>query len=446
MSDHVAYALSAVDGRYAKAVINLKGIFSLYGITKFRVMVEIEYLIALLTQLNIIHPDTDVAELRSVYANFCAADYSAIRVHELRCNHDIKAIEYFLQKRLASMPYIKPEYIHFAVTSNDINNTAIPLMMRTGVQNVYLPALKAVIAHLKEIADNSMSVTMLSRTHGQPATPTTLGKEICVFIERLCNQIRFFDRQGIYQAKFGGAVGNFNAHAVAYPNIDWPKFADAFIESLGLVRQQYTTQISHYDDLAEIFQCMSRINVILIDLTRDIWGYISLGYFKLKVTQSEVGSSTMPHKVNPINFENAEGNLGLANATYSHLAEKLPISRFQRDLSDSTVLRNIGVPIGHSCVAFQSIICGLAQLYVNTDRINKDLTDNWCVIAEGIQTILRREGVPDAYEMLKDVTRGTDSGTAESFAEFIDTLAVSDAVKTELKSLTPFNYIGVLPK
>ena len=441
MSDHVAYALSAVDGRYAKKVIPLKYVFSLYGITRYRVIVEIEYLVALCAQLKIaVNPD----DLRSVYLNWTPADYKAIHAHELKCNHDIKAIEYFLQERLADLKI--NEHIHFAITSNDINNTAIPMALKAGINEVYLPALKGFITQLKELADSCMSVSMLSRTHGQPATPTILGKELYVFLERVCKQIRFFDRQDIYQAKFGGAVGNFNAHVVAHPTVDWPKFADTFIENMGLIRQQYTTQISHYDDLAEIFDCMRRINVILIGFARDTWGYISIDYFKLQAAKNEVGSSTMPHKVNPIDFENAEGNLGMANASFNHFSEKLPISRFQRDLSDSTVLRNIGVPIGHSIIAFDSLVNGLKKLSVNHDKIHKDLADNWVVIAEAVQTILRREAVPDAYEMLKAMTRGTGPLTAESFTEFIDTLPVSDEVKAELKMITPFNYVGVLPK
>jgi adenylosuccinate lyase len=409
-------------------------------------MVEIEYFIALcdipLPQLLDFKKD-NFKVLRSIYEDFDLTDAEKIKEREKITNHDIKAIEYYLKERFFQSGWGKwSEFIHFGLTSQDINNTAIPLSIKDALINVYFPVLYELRETLATFADEWKDIPMLARTHGQPATPTRLGKEIEVFISRIDGQTKYFG-QIPYSAKFGGATGNLNAHKVAYPDIDWPSFANNFVnEDLGLERSQSTTQIEHYDNLAALFDNMRRINIILLDLARDFWLYISMDYFRQKIKKGEIGSSAMPHKVNPIDFENGEGNLGYANAIFEHFSMKLPISRLQRDLSDSTVLRNIGVPIGHSLIAFNSLLKGLNKLIVNTEKINSDLENNWAVVAEAIQTILRREGYPNPYEALLDLTRTNQKITFESISNFIENLDLSDTVKTELKSITPFNYTG----
>jgi adenylosuccinate lyase len=409
-------------------------------------MVEIEYFIALcdipLPQLLDFKKD-NFKVLRSIYEDFDLTDAEKIKEREKITNHDIKAIEYYLKERFFQSGWGKwSEFIHFGLTSQDINNTAIPLSIKDALINVYFPVLYELRETLATFADEWKEIPMLARTHGQPATPTRLGKEIEVFISRIDGQTKYFG-QIPYSAKFGGATGNLNAHKVAYPDIDWPSFANNFVnENLGLERSQTTTQIEHYDNLAALFDNMRRINIILLDLARDFWLYISMDYFRQKIKKGEIGSSAMPHKVNPIDFENGEGNLGYANAIFEHFSMKLPISRLQRDLSDSTVLRNIGVPIGHSLIAFNSLLKGLNKLIVNTEKINSDLENNWAVVAEAIQTILRREGYPNPYEALLDLTRTNQKITFESISNFIENLDLSDMVKTELKSITPFNYTG----
>ncbi len=409
-------------------------------------MVEIEYFIALcdipLPQLLDFKKD-NFKVLRSIYEDFDLTDAEKIKEREKITNHDIKAIEYYLKERFFQSGWGKwSEFIHFGLTSQDINNTAIPLSIKDALINVYFPVLYELRETLATFADDWKDIPMLARTHGQPATPTRLGKEIEVFISRIDGQTKYFG-QIPYSAKFGGATGNLNAHKVAYPNIDWLFFANNFVnENLGLERSQPTTQIEHYDNLAALFDNMRRINVILLDLARDFWLYISMDYFRQKIKKGEIGSSAMPHKVNPIDFENGEGNLGYANAIFEHFSMKLPISRLQRDLSDSTVLRNIGVPIGHSLIAFNSLLKGLNKLIVNTEKINSDLENNWAVVAEAIQTILRREGYPNPYEALLDLTRTNQKITFESISNFIENLDLGDTVKTELKAITPFNYTG----
>jgi adenylosuccinate lyase len=409
-------------------------------------MVEIEYFIALcdipLPQLLDFKKD-NFKDLRSIYEDFDLTDAEKIKEREKITNHDVKAIEYFLKEKFFQSGWGKwSEFVHFGLTSQDINNTAIPLSLKDAMINIYFPVLYELRETLANFADEWKEIPMLARTHGQPATPTRLGKEIEVFIARIDGQTKYFG-QIPYSAKFGGATGNFNAHKVAYPDIDWLSFANNFVnEELGLERSQPTTQIEHYDNLAALFDNMRRINVILIDMARDFWSYISMDYFRQKIRKGEIGSSTMPHKVNPIDFENGEGNLGYANAIFEHLSMKLPISRLQRDLSDSTVLRNIGVPIGHSLIAFNSLLKGLNKLIVNTDKIKSDLENNWAVVAEAIQTILRREGYPNPYEALLDLTRTNQKITYESITNFIENLDLSDIVKTELKEITPFNYTG----
>jgi adenylosuccinate lyase len=409
-------------------------------------MVEIEYFIALcdipLPQLLDFKKD-NFKVLRSIYEDFDLTDAEKIKEREKITNHDIKAIEYYLKERFFQSGWGKwSEFIHFGLTSQDINNTAIPLSIKDALIDVYFPVLYELRETLAAFADEWKDIPMLARTHGQPATPTRLGKEIEVFISRIDGQTKYFG-QIPYSAKFGGATGNFNAHKVAYPDIDWLSFANNFVnEELGLERSHPTTQIEHYDNLAALFDNMRRINVILLDMARDLWLYISMDYFRQKIKKGEIGSSAMPHKVNPIDFENAEGNLGYANAIFEHFSMKLPISRLQRDLSDSTVLRNIGVPIGHSLIAFNSLLKGLNKLIVNTEKINSDLENNWAVVAEAIQTILRREGYPNPYEALLDLTRTNQKITFESISNFIENLDLSDTVKTELKAITPFNYTG----
>ncbi len=439
-------AISPLDGRYRQKVNELDLYFSEYGLIKYRLMVEIEYFIALcnipLPQLADFRKD-NFKELRSIYEDFGIVDAEKIKEREKITNHDVKAIEYFLKEQFFHKGWGKwSEFIHFGLTSQDINNTAIPLSIKDALINVYFPVLFELREALAAVADEWKDIPMLARTHGQPASPTRLGKEIAVFIARIDEQSKYFG-QIPYSAKFGGATGNLSAHKVAYPDIDWISFANNFVnEELGLQRSHPTTQIEHYDNLAALFDNMRRINVILTDLTRDIWTYISMDYFRQKIRKGEIGSSAMPHKVNPIDFENGEGNLGYANAIFGHFSEKLPISRLQRDLSDSTVLRNIGVPIGHSVIAFNSILKGLNKLIVNPEKIKSDLDSNWAVVAEAIQTILRREGFPKPYEALLDLTRTNQKITADSILSFIDSLDVSEAVKAELRAITPFNFTG----
>ena len=439
-------AISSLDGRYRQKVDELDLYFSEFGLIRYRLMVEIEYFIALcnipLPQL-IDFKKENFKILRSFYEDFDLTDAEKIKEREKITNHDIKAIEYYLKERFFQSGWGKwSEFVHFGLTSQDINNTAIPLSVKDAMINVYIPVLYELRETLAAFADEWKDVPMLGRTHGQPASPTRLGKEIEVFIARIDGQTKYFG-QIPYSAKFGGATGNFNAHKVAYPDIDWVSFANNFVnEELGLERSQPTTQIEHYDNLAALFDNMRRINVILIDMSRDFWLYISMDYFRQKIKKGEIGSSAMPHKVNPIDFENGEGNLGYANAIFEHLSMKLPISRLQRDLSDSTVLRNIGVPIGHSLIAFNSLLKGLHKLIVNADKIKMDLENNWAVVAEGIQTILRREGYPNPYEALLDLTRTNEKITYESISKFIENLDLDENVKDELKAITPFNYTG----
>ena len=439
-------AISPLDGRYRQKVDELDLYFSEFGLIRYRLMVEIEYFIALcgipLPQLLDFKKD-NFKILRSIYEDFDLTDAEKIKEREKITNHDIKAIEYFLKEKFFQSGWGKwSEFVHFGLTSQDINNTAIPLSIKDAMINVYFPVLYELRETLATFADEWKDIPMLARTHGQPATPTRLGKEIEVFIARIDGQTKYFG-QIPYSAKFGGATGNFNAHKVAYPDIDWLSFANNFVnEELGLERSHPTTQIEHYDNLAALFDNMRRINVILIDMARDLWLYISMDYFRQKIKKGEIGSSAMPHKVNPIDFENGEGNLGYANAIFEHLSMKLPISRLQRDLTDSTVLRNIGVPIGHSLIAFNSILKGLNKLIVNTDKIKSDLENNWAVVAEAIQTILRREGYPNPYEALLDLTRTNQKISYESITNFIDSLNLNESVKSELKAITPFNYTG----
>lgn len=439
-------AISPLDGRYRQKVDELDIYFSEFGLIKYRLLVEIEYFIALCDIP--VSPLADFKKenyngLRAIYDDFNLNDAGKIKEIEKTTNHDVKAVEYFLKDKFLQSGWEKwSEFIHFGLTSQDINNTAIPLSLKDAFANVYSPLLFELRETLANFAEDWKEIPMLARTHGQPATPTRLGKEFSVFIARMDEQLKYFG-QIPYSAKFGGATGNMNAHKVAFPDTDWITFADNFVnETLGLQRSFPTTQIEHYDNLAALFDNLRRINVILIDLCRDVWTYISMEYFKQKIKKGEIGSSAMPHKVNPIDFENAEGNLGFANAIFSHLSLKLPVSRLQRDLTDSTVLRNIGVPIGHSLIAFHSILKGLNKLIVNTDKINFDLDNNWAVIAEGIQTVLRREGFHNPYEALLQLTRVNQKITKDSISEFIENLDISDALKTELKAITPFNYTG----
>jgi len=439
-------AISPLDGRYRHKVDELDLYFSEFGLIRYRLMVEVEYFIALcdipLPQLTDFKKD-NFKTLRSFYEDFDLVDAEKIKEREKITNHDIKAIEYYLKERFFQSGWGKwSEFIHFGLTSQDINNTAIPLSIKDAMINVYFPTLYELRETLAAFADQWKDIPMLARTHGQPASPTRLGKEIEVFISRIDGQTKYFG-QIPYSAKFGGATGNLNAHKVAYPDIDWITFANNFVnDELGLERSQPTTQIEHYDNLAALLDNMRRINIILIDMARDIWQYISMDYFRQKIKKGEIGSSAMPHKVNPIDFENGEGNLGYANAIFEHLSMKLPISRLQRDLTDSTVLRNVGVPIGHSLIAFNSLLKGLNKLIVNTDKINLDLEKNWSVVAEAIQTILRREGYPNPYEALLDLTRTNQKITKESITNFIENLELGDDIKTELKAITPFNYTG----
>lgn len=439
-------AISPIDGRYRGKCERLDEYFSEYALIRYRVRVEVEYFIALceipLPQLAGV--DHGVFEkLRDIYKNFTVDDAARIKEIESVTNHDVKAVEYFLKERFDSLGLeAYKEFIHFGLTSQDINNTSVPLSLKEALRDVYRPLLMELIEHLEARADEWQQLPMLAKTHGQPASPTRLGKEIRVFSYRLRRQLAMLDAVPV-SGKFGGATGNFNAHLTAYPSIDWRAFAAKFLgERLGIEREEYTTQISNYDNLAAIFDALRRINTIILDLDKDMWQYISMEYFKQKIKAGEVGSSAMPHKVNPIDFENSEGNLGIANAILDHLATKLPVSRLQRDLTDSTVLRNIGVPLGHMMIALASTLKGLNKLLLNEAAINRDLDNMWNVVAEGIQTILRREGYPKPYETLKELTRVNTTVTAESIAGFIDTLNVSDEVKAELKRLSPHTYTG----
>lgn len=440
-------AISPVDGRYRRQVENLAKYFSEFGLIHYRVRVEVEYFIALceipLAQLQEF-PKSLFGDLRTIYTNFSEEDALKIKEIEKTTNHDVKAVEYFIKEKFESLGIEKfAEFIHFGLTSQDVNNTSIPLSLKEANDAELLPTLEQVIAKLKEYAETWKDVALLARTHGQPASPTRLGKEIEVFVERLEAQLSLL-KTVPYSAKFGGATGNFNAHHVAYPQINWVEFANKFVnQTLGLNRSQKTTQIEHYDNLGAYSDNWKRINTILIDFSRDIWNYVSVEYFKQKIKAGEIGSSAMPHKVNPIDFENAEGNLGVANALFEHFAAKLPISRLQRDLTDSTVLRNLGVPVAHTVIALKSLIKGLDKLELNKAAIDADLENNWAVVAEGIQTILRREGYPKPYEALKALTRTNTKITERSIREFIDELNVSENVKYELRRITPFSYTGI---
>jgi len=439
-------AISPLDGRYRQKVGELEKYFSEYGLISYRLLVEVEYFIALcdipLAQLSDFRKDNYTA-LRALYEDFNVREAEKVKEIEKTTNHDVKAIEYYLKEKFFQSGWGRwSEFIHFGLTSQDINNTAIPLSLRDALTDVYFPLLFELRETLAGFAEVWKEIPMLARTHGQPASPTRLGKEIAVFIARLDEQSKYFG-QIPYSAKFGGATGNLNAHKAAYPEIDWVSFAGNFVsEILGLQRSSPTTQIEHYDNLAALFDNLSRINVILLDLARDMWHYISMEYFRQKIKKGEIGSSAMPHKVNPIDFENCEGNLGFANAIFGHMSEKLPISRLQRDLSDSTVLRNIGVPVGHTIIAFNSMLKGLNKLVVNEEKIKSDLENNWAVVAEALQTILRREGFHKPYEALLELTRTNQKITRESIAGFIENLDVSESLKSEMKGITPFNYTG----
>lgn len=440
-------AISPIDGRYRGKVSQLSQYFSEEALIKYRVLIEIEYFIALcevpLPQLA----DFDKGlfpDLRKIYQDFNAEDAQKIKDIEKVTNHDVKAVEYFIKEEFDALGIQKhKEFIHFGLTSQDINNTAIPLSIKDAIEQAYLPEFDNLVTKLKELSEEWKEVSMLARTHGQPASPTRLGKEIQVFVTRMEEQIEFL-KSVPNAAKFGGATGNYNAHRVAYPGVDWKAFGNKFVnDTLGLYHSFPTTQIEHYDHMASLFDAMKRINTILIDLDRDIWTYVAMDYFKQKIKKGEVGSSAMPHKVNPIDFENSEGNLGIANAVFEHLAGKLPISRMQRDLTDSTVLRNVGVPFGHTLIGFSSTLKGLNKLLLNAEKFEQDLENNWAVVAEAIQTILRREGYPNPYEALKGLTRTNEKINQQSIASFIDSLEVSENIKEELKVITPSNYTGI---
>ena len=440
-------AVSPIDGRYYKQTACLSPYFSEEALIQYRVKVEVEYFIALLgVPLPALSGfDKSMIEpLRNIYRNFTSADAEKIKETEKITNHDVKAVEYFIKEKFEELNIEQyKEFIHFGLTSQDINNTATPMMLRDGIHEVYIPLLSNIVSKLKTKAEEWKNVSMLARTHGQPASPTKLGKEFMVFVERIENQLAQL-KAVPYSAKFGGATGNFNAHHVAFPEVNWVAFANNFVsEKLGLTRSQITTQIEHYDNLAALFDALKRINTILVDLDRDAWTYISMDYFKQKIKEGEIGSSAMPHKVNPIDFENSEGNLGIANALFEHLSIKLPISRLQRDLTDSTVLRNIGVPLGHTIIGLNSLAKGLDKLLINKEQIAKSLNDNQAVLAEAIQTVLRSIGYPNPYEALKDLTRTNQRITAESISDFIDNLDVEEEVKIRLKKITPENYTGI---
>ena len=438
-------AISPIDGRYRSKVQELAPYFSEYGLFKYRVWVEIEYFIAL-SQLDLEQfpsiSSTDDDFLKGLYLNFSEADAQQIKDIEKTTNHDVKAVEYFIKEKLKGTKLEEySEFVHFGLTSQDVNNTAIPFSMQLGIDEVIIPNIKNIQEKITAFAEQWKSIPLLSRTHGQAATPTTVGKEFAVFAERIRVQLDTLIETPI-SAKFGGATGAFNAHRLAFPQINWPEFGDKLVADLGLTRSYPTTQIDHYDQLAAVFDAMRRINVILMDFAKDIWQYVSMDFFKQKIVAGEVGSSAMPHKVNPIDFENAEGNLGIANALLDHLSNKLPISRLQRDLTDSTVLRNVGVPLSHILIALKSLDKGMGKLILNEKAIHADLDRNWAVTAEAIQTILRREKIEGAYELLKDLTRTNDGINAESIATFVTKLDVSNAVKIEISNITPFNYLG----
>ncbi len=442
-------AIGPIDGRYGSKTSELSPYFSEYGLFKYRVWIEVEYFIALsraklenFRELN----RNELDEVRVLYTQFSEADAERIKEIEKTTNHDVKAVEYFIKEKLkgSSMNEFS-EFIHFGLTSQDINNTAIPLSLKHGIEEVIIPAIAEIVLQLNAFAAEWKAVPLLSRTHGQAATPTTMGKEFKVFAERISIQLENL-RNTPLSAKFGGATGAYNAHAIAYPSVNWPEFASSFVSQLGLKQSYPTTQIDHYDQLAAVFDALRRINVILMDFAKDVWQYISMDFFKQKIAKNEVGSSAMPHKVNPIDFENAEGNLGIANAILDHLSNKLPISRLQRDLTDSTVLRNIGVPLAHQLIAFKSLNKGMSKLILNESALNADLERNWAVVAEAIQTILRREKVEGAYELLKELTRTNEGITEQSIANFVSKLNVAENVKEELRSITPFNYLGYASK
>ncbi len=440
-------AVSPVDGRYHNKTKDLRKFFSEFGLIKYRVLIEIQYFIDL-TKLQIKgledFPQNRYDDLRGIYENFSENDALWIKETEKVTNHDVKAVEYFLKEKMIQLGLSKyVEFIHFGLTSQDINNTSVPMSLKDGLNEVYHPLLDQLIKQLKSFQIEWMDVPMLAKTHGQPASPTRLGKEIQVFTERFeiqLGQLKKID----FSAKFGGATGNFNAHFVAYPDVNWIEFANNFVnQTLGLKRSQTTTQIEHYDNLAALFDSLKRINTIILDLNRDMWTYISMDYFKQKLKEGEIGSSAMPHKVNPIDFENSEGNIGIANALFEHLSAKLPVSRLQRDLTDSTVLRTIGVPIAHTVIAIQSTLNGLSKLLLNQQKLEEDLENNWAVVAEAIQTVLRREGFEKPYEALKGLTRKNEKITKDSVHEFIDSLSVEQSIKNELKQISPSNYTGI---
>lgn len=449
MSEQSLMAISPLDGRYSVHIQELAPYYSEFALIKYRIRIEIEYLISL-SDLNLKNcpplPQGTAQILRKWVENFDIEQAQSVKLIEKQINHDVKAVEYFIKQKLENEG-LKPwmEFVHFGLTSQDINNTAIPLLLKESTEMVLLPKIQGLVDQIKSLGNEWLLVPMLARTHGQPASPTRFGKELLVFTERLEMQIQLLN-QIPFSSKFGGATGGFNAHFVAYPKVDWVEFGNNFVTGLGLKRSQYTTQIEHYDNLAAYMDCLSRINTILIDFARDVWQYISMDYLKQKISHGEVGSSAMPHKVNPIDFENAEGNLGIANAIMNHFSNKLPISRLQRDLSDSTVLRNIGVPIGHSLVAYQSILKGLKKIEINPTKIKNDLNDHVEVISEAIQTILRREQFPMPYEALKKLSRTGQKLTISDFQNFIESLDLPDEIKMELKNITPENYTGVLPK
>ncbi len=447
MSTPAILAISPIDGRYQSKTASLSDYFSEMALIKYRVLVEVEYFISLckhpIPQLSDVNP-TIFEELRKLYKEFSIADAQKIKEIEKETNHDVKAVEYFIKDAFDKLGLEKyKEFIHFGLTSQDINNTAIPLSIKEALNEVYLPKFETLVEKISSLAKEWEAVPMLARTHGQPASPTRLGKEFEVFVTRFKKQLELLSKVSM-SAKFGGATGNYNAHFVAYPNIDWKAFGTHFVEEvLGLEHAFPTTQIEHYDNLAALFDGLKRINTILLDFDRDIWTYVAMDYFKQKIKAGEVGSSAMPHKVNPIDFENSEGNLGIANALFEHLSQKLPVSRLQRDLTDSTVLRNVGVPFGHTLIAFESTLKGLGKLLLNSDKLKADLQQNWAVVAEAIQTILRRENYPSPYEALKGLTRTNSTINQESIATFIESLDVSDTIKNELKKITPENYTGI---
>lgn len=441
------FSISPIDGRYSNQTKELSTYYSEFALIRYRIFIEVEYFIALcelpLPQLKGFNK-INFSKLRSIYETFSLKDAEQVKKIEAVTNHDVKAVEYYIKKQIDVLKISSyKEFVHFGLTSQDINNTAVPLLFKDSLKHVYVPVLNQLISKLELLSKEWKKIPMLARTHGQPASPTRLGKEVFVFVERMRMQKKLFDSIP-FSAKFGGATGNFNAHHAAYAEIDWIKFANKFVNGkLGLHRSQHTTQIEHYDNIAAHFDNMKRINTIAIDLCRDMWTYVSMDYFKQRIKAGEVGSSAMPHKVNPIDFENAEGNFGIANALFEHLSAKLPVSRLQRDLTDSTVLRNIGVPFAHSVIGFKAVLKGLDKLIVNKESISRDLEDNWVVVAEAIQTVLRREAYDGAYEALKELTRKNTKITQKDILDFIDSLKVSDKVKNELKQLTPYNYTGV---